>query len=316
MPDYYPLSEISDRHIIDSLTADRLSMHLGPFVIGLQARYNQHSIKTHILPHLRRCYKTVNFSTQAGVLTDSQVSLRAPNILRQFIRPQIIPDPGFEFPALPLPLHMAPLALEMGLNLTIALQMFRFLIIHGGVVAGDDGGIIISAESGGGKSSLTAALMQQGYRLLSDEFTIIDPETCELVAYPRPVSLKNESIDAVKSFAGEHTISPVLTNTPKGSIAYRYARPSDIDQHQIRAKPKLIIFPTFKSKALPKAKLVESADAIVRLIPSSTNYQALGEAGYKVMMHLGTHIKAYEITYGSTEASLQLIHDILAGQIE
>ena len=286
-----------------ALAAGTLALHLGPFSMGLRAD------RMAVMPFLMDLYRDVPASLEAGVLTDVALCLRAPNAFRRFVRPQVLPDPGFETPAIPLPLYMSGLAMEMGFNLAVALKIFRFTIVHGGVVADEKGGILISAASGGGKSTLTAALMQQGFRLFSDEFAIISDDA-ELVPYPRPVSLKNQSIDLVRQMAGAGEVSATIAGTPKGRIAYRRARLSDIKAAQKRARPKLILFPNFQKNAAPEVSKLEPADAMMRLITSSTNYRVSGETGFKAFTSMVQSAPAYEITYGTLEESVKLVQSL------
>ena len=149
---------------------------------------------------------------------------------------------------------MAALAFEMGLNLSVALKCCRFVTIHAGVVANEQGGIIMSAESGGGKSTLTAALMCEGYRLFSDEFALVSLTSGDLNPYPRPISLKQESIPIVRELAGGDRVSAPLTGTPKGNISYCRVNKQDIEAEKHTAKARLVLFPRFALGANPQAR--------------------------------------------------------------
>lgn len=299
-----PLASHDRADIVSSLKAGTLEMPLGPFAARIKAREKS------LIDFLFDTYRDVPVSTQLSDVTDIAIDVRAPSWFRSYFRRQVIPDPGFQVPALPLPAHMAPLAFEMGVNLVVALKCCRFVTFHAGVVANDDGGILISAGSGGGKSTLTSALMQEGYRLFSDEFALLGMEDSSLVSYPRPVSLKNESIDIVCELAGEEWVSPVLSETPKGKIAYRRARKMDIEAAGSQAPVKLILFPTFNMVGEHYANKISASEAMMRLIPSSTNYHLLGEKAYLSLSNMVKGAEAYEIAYGSTEESLTIVRDL------
>src|SRR3546814_7017598 len=66
---------------------------------------------------------------------------------------------------------------------------------------------ILSGESGSGKSTLAALLGEGDWRLMGDEFTLIDPAGGDAFAFPRAVSLKNEAIAevAARVRSEEHT---------------------------------------------------------------------------------------------------------------
>lgn len=300
------LSSFDRSALSQALRKGQVNLHLGPFVIALQ------SPRSEVVHHLHDLYRDVPATLGIAELTDYSLKVDAPNWLRRYIRPHILPDPGFHFPAAPLPVPMAPLALEMGMNLCVALQCFRYVIFHAGVVARGDQAILLAAQSGGGKSTLTAALMEQGFRLMSDEFGILSTEEALLNAYPRPVSLKNESIDIVSDFAGTDALSQRLKDTPKGDIAYRRARASDISAMAQPAKASLILFPRFQPGAVRNATRVETAEAAMSLIASSPNYDVIGEPAFLALVKLLDGARCFELTYDNTADSIQLVEDLLS----
>ncbi len=287
----------------------RLVLSIGDFSARLKSSCASVGVHLH---DVYRDYRFVKFDHQ---LHDQFLDVRPPNLLRDLMKKQIIPDPGFQFPAVPLPASMGALAFEMGLNISVALKTYNRLILHAGAVANDKGGVIISAASGGGKSTLTALLMQEGFRLLSDEFGIIELNDHTLLPYPRPVSLKNASIDVIREVAGDEWISAVIKDGPKGDIAYRRARSDDIARAYETAVPRLIIFPKFEKGAVAAISKVASADTVMRLIASSTNYQIIGKDAFRAVNHIAKQAQAYEVTYGSSADALSLFRTIAEGTV-
>lgn len=295
-----------DRACIErALKRGTLEMVLGPFSARIAGPEDS------LINFLFDTYRDVPVRTELSDVTDLAINVRPPSLFRRYFRPQVIPDPGFQVPAVPLPRQMAPLALEMGMNLVVALKCCRFVTFHAGVVANDKGAIFMCANSGGGKSTLVSALMQDGFRLYSDEFGLLSMSDASLAAYPRPVSLKNESIDIVRTMTGGDWVSPVLSETPKGKIAYRRARAEDI-AHANTAKARLILFPTFNPAGEHYARQLTPSEAMMRLIPSSTNYHLLGEKAYTALSKMVSGAVAYEMSYRTTEESMTIVRDLAA----
>ena len=90
-----------------------------------------------------------------------------------------------------------PLA-EWGLNWCICNYAHQFLMFHSAVVEKTGRAAILAGPPGSGKSTLCAALMARGWRLLSDEFALLDPARGWLLPIPRPVALKSASIGLVE----------------------------------------------------------------------------------------------------------------------
>lgn len=305
--EFLPLQDHSQESFQRALAAGTLEMSLGTFSMRLKGRGRA------LQDFLLDIYRDTPVRLQLGDVTDVAVHVRPPNLLRGIVRRQVIPDPGFIVPAVPLPKRLSALALEMGLNLAIALKCCRYTTFHSAVVGNEKGAILISAHSGGGKSTLAAALMANGYRLFSDEFGLLDMTSANLWPYPRPVSLKGKSIDIVREFSGSDWVSDKLTGTPKGDIAYRRARPSDIAAANDPLPAKLIVFPVFQEGVAPMAKELTPAEALMKLIPSSTNYHLLGSAAFEALTKMLAGARSYEITYGTTDDSLMMVRDLAAG---
>ena len=134
-----------------------------------------------------------NFATYA--MYDRMVTI--PRLLASFL---LEDAPG----ALPLPLSMGLLAAEMGMNLQVALGWRRHLLLHASAVARDGRALIMSGESGSGKSTLAALLGEDDWRLMGDEFTLIDPAGGDAFAFPRAVSPRH--VGACSEIAQVHGV--------------------------------------------------------------------------------------------------------------
>src|SRR3546814_13043507 len=69
------------------------------------------------------------------------------------------------------------LAAEMGMNLQMALGWRRHLLLHASSVEKNGRALVMTGESGSGKSTLAAQLGERGWRLMGDEFALLDLET-------------------------------------------------------------------------------------------------------------------------------------------
>src|SRR3546814_18475099 len=85
------------------------------------------------------------------------------------------------------------------MNLQMALGQRRYLLLHASAVERDGRALLMTGMSGAGKSTLAALLGSRGWRLMGDEFALVDPGTGIVHAFPRLVSLKNAAIGVVES---------------------------------------------------------------------------------------------------------------------
>lgn len=247
---------------------------------------------------------------RAGAVPDFTVRLSATRPWRRFIRPAVAIAGDYAIPdAAPLPLEQGLLAAEMAMNLQMALGQRRFLLLHAAAVERDGRAVILTGESGAGKSTLAALLQPRGWRLLADEFVLIDPATGLVHPFPRPVSLKNAAIAAAQAVFPYGHYGPLLAGTPKGDIRHLVPDAAALAGMDRPAAPALLLFPRF---GLPgEERPVGAGEAFVRLTQASTNYVGLGEPGFTALTRLVTSVTRAAIDYPDTNTAAAMIEALL-----
>lgn len=239
-------------------------------------------------------------------IVDFNVRLFAARPWRRFVRPAVTIGGDYMLPdALPLPLAQGLLAAEMGMNLQMALAQRRFLLLHASVVERDGRALLLSGVSGAGKSTLAALLMTRGWRLMGDEFALVDPASGLVHAFPRLISLKNESIAVLQRAARQARFGPLLAGTPKGDIRHLVPDATAIAAMDRPAVLALLLFPTFGPAEAVRA--VGAAETFVRLTQASTNYVALGERGFATLGRLVQDVPVRAIDYADTDSGIALV---------
>ena len=126
--------------------------------------------------HVRLLYGAFPFQRTAD-FSDIHVDLRLPRSLRRLLRPQATFSVDETFPFDAFPADSAFPLFEWGVNWCLSMRLNQHLLLHAGVVEHRGHAIILAALPGSGKSTLTAALMLNGFRLLSDEFCVVRLDT-------------------------------------------------------------------------------------------------------------------------------------------
>ncbi|MBU6207001.1 MAG: HprK-related kinase A, partial [Alphaproteobacteria bacterium] len=153
-----------------------------------------------------------------------------------------------------------------------------------------------------------ALLGEHGWRLLGDEFVLIDPTTGHAWPFPRPVSLKNASIAVLDAIVPPARFGPLLTGTPKGDIRHLVPNAAALSGMDSPAAPALILFPRF---GVPRdVRTMGISEVFIRLTQASTNYVALGEAGFGALTRLVTATPARAIDYPDTMTGLALVEEL------
>lgn len=242
-------------------------------------------------------------------VADYTVRLEPASRWRQWLRPSVAIAGDFMLPeAAPLPLSLGLLAAEMGMNLQVALGERQFLLLHAATVERDGRCLILTGESGSGKSTLSVLLGMRGWRFMGDEFALIEPASGLAYPFPRPASLKNESIALVEAVLPARRLGPRLTGTPKGTIRHVVPDEDALAAMDVPAQPAAIVFPRF---GLPRAiRAVAPSETFVRLTQASTNYTAMGERGFDAMTRLVEGVPAVAIDYPDTDTALAIIDEV------
>lgn len=278
----------------------RLDIRIGPVAFRIGSAWRAP------LDALGRLY--ASYPAPEDGLCDFTVRLEPERPWRRFIRPSVAIKGDYTLAdAAPLSLAHGLLAAEMGMNLQMALGQKRYLLLHAATVERDGRALIMTGESGAGKSTLAALLGERGWRLMGDEFALLDMASGQLLPFPRAVSLKNGAIGVMEAEVAADRFGPRLDGTPKGAIRHMRPTAAAIARMGEGAAPALILFPRFG--AAPAVRHVGAAEVFMRLTQASTNYVALGRAGFDSLTGLIARHPALAIDYPDTDTAIGLVED-------
>ena len=245
-----------------------------------------------------------DYPTPEDDIPDLTVRLYPERPWRRWLRPSVAISGDYWLPdAAPLPLAQGLLAAEMGMNLQVALGWRRHLLLHCSAVERDGRVLLMSGASGSGKSTLATLLALAGWRFLGDEFAFVSLDDGSVYPFPRAASLKNEAVAAVRAAGG--VVGPVLEDTPKGRIGYWRPPAHAIARMAEAAPPRLLLFPRFGAPESVEA--MAPSEAFVRLTQASTNYVALGQAGFSALTRLVQTVPALAIGYPDSATGLAMV---------
>ncbi|TVV73001.1 HprK-related kinase A [Sphingomonas solaris] len=258
---------------------------------------------------MRRLY--AGYPPPRDGIADFTVRLEPTRPWRRWLRPSAMVRGDFTLPdAAPLPLAQGLLAAEMGMNLQMALGARRWLLLHASCVERDGRALLMSGHSGAGKSTLSALLGERGWRLLGDEFALLDPASGVIHPFPRPVSLKNEAIAVMAAEVAADRLGPLIPGTPKGDIRHLRPAADALARMDEPATPAMLLFPRFGASA--DVRPMGAIETFVRLTQASTNYVVLGEAGFAALTGLVRGVPAMAIDYPDTAAAIDLVERLWA----
>ena len=289
--------------LVDALQRDGLWLDIGAATVRIQS-------DSHVLDaQMQRAYGEFPFCP-SGEWADLHLQIMRASGLRRWLRPQVSlrcdgQNPFEPFPAdSPLPL------LEWGCNWLIGSRLNDLLLLHAGAVERDGLALLLPALPGSGKSTLTAALSQRGWRLLSDEFGVFDPQLGAFRAMLKPIALKNQSIDVIRRFAPEAVFGPEFPKTRKGTVAHVAAGIQAVEQRKQIARPGAVLLPKWSAGSLLRLEPVSAHMLFSALAFNAFNYRVLGAVGFESVVALVRQCPAWQLVYSDLDEAVAVIETI------
>jgi len=251
-----------------------------------------------------------DYQVSDSEFSDFHVSITRGKGLRGWIRPQVLFNCDGYSPFKPLPIDQAFPLLEWGLNWCVSSHANSYLIIHAAVVERNGFAAVLPAPPGSGKSTLCAALVHHGWRLLSDELTLIRLDSSLVEPLPRPVSLKNRSIEVIKNFVPSAVFSPSVHDTVKGTVAHMKPSTTSVVRSSELAKIGWIIFPKYQAESPTLIKPISKGSAFMRVADNAFNYGLLGAQAFRVLSSVMDDAEAIDLTYSSLPEAMEMFADL------
>ncbi|MDF2177327.1 HprK-related kinase A [Aliiglaciecola sp. CAU 1673] len=300
------LGTLAAEHVRHQLNANGIALRVGRFNALIQSDISQ------VSQDIMTVYADAEVLEHAPI--DFHIQLLGSGGFRRVFRPQV----NFYFhghaPFLPLPIEQSLPLMEWGLNWCVSQHYHRTLVVHAAVVEKYGKALILPGQPGAGKSTLCASLVASGgFRLLSDELTLIELESGNILPNPRPISLKNKAIDIIRPTRGQLNLSRVVHDTQKGSVGLLQPPAQSVAAWNCPASPGLVVFPRFNAQAEGgKLQALDKGHALMQMANQCFNYSVLAEQGFKALANHLEQARTFSFEYdGNLEAAIDLMDEML-----
>lgn len=247
-----------------------------------------------------------------GEFVDFTVTLAQSGGVRRWWRPQVKFIYDGEHPFVPLPIDHAYPLLEWAMNWCISTQAHHYLTLHAAVMEQNGCAVIMPAPPGSGKSTLCAGLVNRGWRLLSDELTLISLADGLIAPLGRPISLKNQSLGVIRKFVPGAVLNQVTHDTSKGSVSYMKAPAAHVERIEDRARPRWVIFPKYIPESRAELTPRSKANSMLELGRNSFNYTVLGLTGFEILADVISASDCYDFRYSQLEEAVSVFDQLAA----
>jgi HprK-related kinase A len=294
------VSDLSLAEVEEQMLNQGLAIKTGRFNTNIQM-----SVNPKLTAEIYHLYQDAQLVDNLAI--DFNIAIKSTSLLRRYIRPKVDFKLSGITPFSSLPKAQSLPLLEWGLNWCVSQHYHECLIVHAAVVEKNGKAMILPGVPGAGKSTLCAALVTLGgWRLLSDELTLIDLTTAQVQPNPRPISLKNKSIDIIREAAPNIYSSETVTDTVKGSVSLFRAPKSSTDSFGESVAIGYIVFPKFIASTPLSLTPLTKPRAFIELANQSFNYSILAEKGFSAIAGAVEQAHCFDFIYdGNLQAAVE-----------
>jgi HprK-related kinase A len=298
------VAELSPESFASQTAGEGVLLCMRPVAVRVRSPLRAFSIQLHAL------YGDYEINAPDGFAHIDIRMLRVPGLPWHAALVQFLIDGTAPFDPFPLE-HALPM-FEWGLNWVFAQRTNTHLLLHAAVVERRNRAVLLPAYPGAGKTTLAASLAYRGWRLLSDEFGVVCEGGEHLVPFPRPLALKNASIDVMRNLAPQAPIGPLFEGTRKGTVAHVPAPHDAVKQAGDLARAAAVVFPEFSPEASPKIERLGQTDAFMRLAGHAFNYEVIAEQGFRTVACLVRRCPRYLLRYGNLDAAHAALETLIS----
>jgi hypothetical protein len=127
----------------------------------------------------------------------------------------------------------------------------------------------------------------------------------------RPASLKNKSIDVIKTLVPEAAMSPIAYGTHKGDIAHvklmTRAQYNELSDAEVVA----VVFPKYQANSQLNIKKISQTDGFSRLVHHAFNYNVVGEDGFNTLKAVVDDSQFFGVSYSSYDGLSDFLDELV-----
>ncbi|MCK5759458.1 MAG: hypothetical protein KAH14_10230 [Clostridiales bacterium] len=144
-----------------------------------------------------------------------------------------------------------------------------YTLLHAAAVALDKTAFILAGKTQSGKSTLTAYLCNNGFTYLTDDITVIDNKTLEVLPYRKSIMLRQGSLDVLKKHGIHINTNKYVAWNNESRYPYKPIPRTNIDRFKLGG----IYTIERNSSDLNNISQLPSGDAFLEIMTSTLYYE-------------------------------------------
>jgi hypothetical protein len=178
------------------------------------------------------------------------------------------------------------------------------VLVHAAVAERDGVAVVLPAAMEAGKTTLVAGLVQSGFRYLSDEAAVVDPDTLIIRAFPKPLSIDPGS------WAVLAPLEPRVDGRTRTYLRRQWLvsplaiRPDAVAESAV---PGLVIAPRYVAGSRTTLEPVSRAELLAELAPLTFGFGAAPHRNLAVLAALLERCPCFRLTVGDLASACALV---------
>jgi hypothetical protein len=179
------------------------------------------------------------------------------------------------------------------------------MTVHASAISNGRKTILFSAAPGSGKSTIAALLQTQGFHVISDDFVPIEQSTFKAYPFPIALSVKEGSLELLKSHYPELEHNPLITVNAEKKVKYL---PVENKIMKMVFPAKEFIFIKYDKSVDFKIEKIEPINAIKTLFEEA--WIPPKPENVAIFLDRVLNISFYSLTYSNNKKALDAISEL------
>ncbi|RME40357.1 MAG: hypothetical protein D6788_03490 [Planctomycetota bacterium] len=209
--------------------------------------------------------------------------------------------------------HVLPF-LEWAINWRILSARPEFVQLHAAALVRDGRGLLLAGTSGVGKSTLSVTLLARGWRFLTDELALLEPESDRVHPCPKAVCLRAPMFQRIAALGLRLAGRRYHVKGVKGRVGY--INPLDVSPDALApvSPIRCVLFPRYVPGTEPRLEPLSVSRAVLALTRCALNAGRFSDGGVKTFRRLLDAAPCFELISGDLARTCDLL-DTLMGEV-
>jgi hypothetical protein len=202
--------------------------------------------------------------------------------------------------------------LEWAVLLALLEAHSNFLQLHAAGLVKDDRGLLLVGPSGAGKSTLALSMLLAGWRCLSDEIILLDPDDGRVWPFPRSFHANTATLRLFPELRCVEARRGFTDSSGKNRFDPAVIRKDWVAKP---ALPTWLVFPRYNPDGGNELTPLGETEALSMMIEQAINLTSFGERGIEVLIRLVRSCVCYRLNITNVRCARAVFSELASVRV-